>query len=367
VSPVRVPPYVSGIQPYVPGKPVEEVERELGLKDSIKLASNENPLGPSPRAVEAVCGATLDVNRYPDGGGFYLRRRLAELTGVPPEQVVLGNGSTELVELLARAFLGHDDAAVMADQAFIMYRLAVTAVNGNAKLVPLSGMKHDLAAMAAAVTSNVRLVYIANPNNPTGTYVGRDALETLFNAIPPDVVVVLDEAYREYIQEPGYPDGVEDLTRGRNIVVLRTFSKIHGLAGLRIGYALTTREIAVNLEKVRSPFNTSSIAQAGAMAALQDLEHVRRSRDENRKEQEFLQEEMRRRGWRFTPSVTNFHLVDTGRDSGSAYGALLQRGVITRPMAAYNFPTSLRVSIGIRAENERFLEALGEYLTSPAR
>jgi histidinol-phosphate aminotransferase len=361
-----VPAHIRGIEPYVPGKPIEELERELGLRNSIKLASNENPLGPSPLAVEAVRRAAAGLNRYPDGGGFHLRERLAAEHGVAPGEIILGNGSTEIVELLARTFLGPDGAAVVADQAFIMYRIAVTAVNGRARVVPLRDMRHDLPAMAAAVGPDVRLVYIANPNNPTGTCVLRGELDALFEAIPQDVVVVLDEAYRDYVADPGYPDGLDDLRRGRSIAVLRTFSKIHGLAGLRIGYALTSAAVVDAVERVRSPFNTSALAQSAALAALEDRAHVRASREMNARERDFVQGEMARRGWRFTPTSANFVLLDLGRDAGPVYRALLARGVIVRPMAAYNFPSSLRVTIGTRTENARFLEALDEVLRREA-
>jgi histidinol-phosphate aminotransferase len=347
-----------GIQPYVPGKPIEEVERQLGLKDSIKLASNENPIGPSQAALEAVRRSAPGLNRYPDGGGYYLRERLAAEHGVSTDSIILGNGSTEIVELLARTFLGSTGWAVISDGAFIMYRIAVAAVNGNARIVPMRGMRHDLPAMAAAAGSDARLLYVANPNNPTGTYVTRRELMALLDAIPRDVIVVVDEAYRDYVEADDYPDGLEALRSGRAVAVLRTFSKIHGLAGIRVGYALTLPEIADAVERVRSPFNTGSLSQAAAIAALEDREHVRRSRLLNSTERNFLEAEMRRRGWAFTPTAANFHLIDLGRDALPVYEALLRRGVIVRPVAAYNFPTCLRVTIGTRVENQRFLDAL---------
>lgn len=358
MSALRVPSNILEIQPYVPGKPIEEVERELGLKDTIKLASNENPIGPSPAALEAVRRHAPGLNRYPDGGGYYLRERLAAEHGVSADSIILGNGSTEIVELLARTFLGPAGWAVISEGAFIMYRIAVAAVNGNARMVPMRGMKHDLPAMAAAAKSDVRLLYVANPNNPTGTYVTRGELSALFDAIPRDVIVVLDEAYRDYVEAADYPDGVEALHAGRTVAVLRTFSKIHGLAGIRVGYALTLPEIAAAVERVRSPFNTGSLSQTAAIAAIDDREHVRRSRILNTTERVFLESEMRRRGWTFTPTAANFHLIDLATDVLPVYQGLLRRGVIVRPVAAYNFPTCLRVTIGTRVENQRFLDAL---------
>lgn len=363
MSSPRVPSHIAGITPYVPGKPVEEVERELNLEGSIKLASNENPFGAAPKAVEAIRSAASGVNRYPDGGGYYLRRKLAERLGVASGQVILGNGSTEIVEILSRTFLGAEGAAVIADQAFVMYRLAVTAVNGRSKIVPLKENTHDLEAMAAEITPDVKLVFIANPNNPTGTAVGRRELERFLDRVPSGVLVVLDEAYKEYAEaEPSYPDGVALLREGRPLAVLRTFSKIYGLAGLRLGYALTSPEVVQAVEKVRSPFNTSSLAQAAGMAALDDEEHVRSSRERTLVERDFLQGELARRGYSFTPSVANFVLVDTAAPAERVFQELLRLGVIVRPMAAYNFPASLRVTIGTRAENERFLAALGQVL-----
>jgi len=362
MTPIKVPDNIARIQPYVPGKPVEEVERELGLPDTVKLASNENPLGPSPRAAEAARRETDGVNRYPDGSGYYLRQRLSLEYGLPMEQIMLGNGSTELVEIFSRTFLDHDGTAVMADQAFIMYKLAVMAVNGNAILTPLKEMRHDLEAIARRIDDRTRLVFIANPNNPTGTYVSGEELTRFMKAIPEDVLVVVDEAYREYVEASDYPDSLSLLKAGHRIAVLRTFSKIHGLAGLRLGYALTTSEVRAAAEKVRSPFNTSSVAQAAGLAALDDQEHVTRSREHNTRELAHLQSALSARGVRFVPSVANFLLVDTGRDADIVFSEMLREGVIVRPMRAYNLPTCVRVSVGLRQENDRFLEALDRVL-----
>jgi histidinol-phosphate aminotransferase len=254
----------------------------------------------------------------------------------------------------------------MADQAFIMYRIAVMTVNGNARVVPLKENRHDLPAMAAAIDSSTRIVFIANPNNPTGTYVTHAELARFMERVPSDVLVVLDEAYCEFVEASDYPDSLALLKEGRRLAILRTFSKVHGLAGLRLGYALTTSEVRQAAEKVRSPFNTSSLAQAAALAALEDRDHVARSREHNTREIGFVQKELARMGIRFIPSVANFVLIDTGRDADRVFEDLLRLGVIVRPMRAYNFPTSLRVSIGTHAENVRFLEALARALSGDA-
>ena len=364
--PIRVPSNIDRIEPYTPGKPIEEVERELGLSDTIKLASNENPLGPSPRAVEAARDALQGANRYPDGTGWYLREKLAAIHGLPIDQVMLGNGSTELVEIFSRTFLGADGSAVMADQAFIMYRIAVMAVNGNARVVPLKQMRHDLPAMTAATEPSTRIVFIANPNNPTGTYVSHAELAEFLSRVPPEILVVVDEAYREFVPASDYPDSLALLKQGARLAILRTFSKIYGLAGLRLGYALTTAEVRLAAEKVRSPFNTSSLAQAAALAALSDRQHVERSRDHNTRELKFLQDELALRGVPYVPSVANFVLVDTGRDADAVFGHMLRSGVIVRPMRAYNLPSCLRVSVGTHEENLRFLAALQDALQQVA-
>jgi histidinol-phosphate aminotransferase len=363
---LRIPEHVLRISPYVPGKPVEEAARQTGLEDIVKLASNENPLGPSPRAVEAARDAALRANRYPDGSGYTLRQALAARHGFPASQVVLGNGSTELVEIVAKTFLGVGRTAVVADRAFIMYRIAVLAMNAPLVSVPLRDERHDLAAMAAACDARTALVYIGNPNNPTGTHVGRAAFAAYFAALPPHVLTVIDEAYFDYVEAEDYPDGLDFLRAGRNVLILRTFSKIHGLAGLRIGYGITAAEVARGLEAVRSPFNTSSIAQAAAHAALEDREHVARSRAENGREARFVQAELARRRLDFVPPVANFVLVHTPLPGEDLTQRLLALGVIVRPMETYGYRDAVRVSFGLHAENERFLAALDQVLGSAA-
>ncbi len=359
----RLPDHIAGIAPYVPGRPEESIGEVAGGAQPIKIASNENPLGPSPRALEAAVNALRQSHRYPDGSGHLLREALAALHRLPASQILLGNGSTELVELLARTFLGRDGWAIMAGQSFVMYRIAVTAVNGRAREVPLNGMRHDLEAMAAACGPQTVLVYIANPNNPTGTYVTAEQIERYFDRLPAGLITVLDEAYAEYIDRPDYPSGLDLLRQGKRIVVLRTFSKIYGLAGLRIGYCAAPADLVEGMERVRSPFNTSRIAQAAALAALEDEEHLERSRTENRAGMVRLEEGFRRRKLSFVPSVANFVLVDVERDAEEVHQALLRQGVIARPMGPYRFPTSLRVTIGTEPQIELFLRALDGVLT----
>lgn len=353
---VRIPDHILKIAPYVPGKPIEEAQRQLGLREVVKLASNENPLGPSPLAIKAIREAAARIHRYPDSHGHDLRQALAGRLGFPTEQIVLGNGSTEIVEILAKAFLSRDRGAVVADQSFIMYPIAVRTMGAPLTLVPLKDYRHDLEAMAAACDDRTALVYIGNPNNPTGTCVGRAEFEAYFRRVPGHVLTVIDEAYRDYVEAADYPDGLDDVRQGRSVVLLRTFSKIHGLAGMRIGYAVTVKEVALALQTVRSPFNTSVLAQAAGLAALEDDAHVRRSREENGREARFLAAEMARRGTKFVPSVANFFLVFTPLRGEEIYQALLREGVIVRPMEAYGFSHAVRVSVGTRKEIARFLE-----------
>jgi len=356
----RVPEHILKIAPYIPGKPIEEAERHLGIREVVKLASNENPLGPSPRALKAIREAAARAHRYPDSQGHELRLALSDRLRFPAEQIVLGNGSTEVVEMLAKAFLSRERGAVIADQSFIMYSIAVRAMGAPLKLVPLKDYRHDLEAMAAACDDATALVYIGNPNNPTGTHVSRSDFDVYFRRVPGHVLTVVDEAYRDYVEVPDYPDGLDDLRAGRNIVVLRTFSKIHGLAGMRVGFAVTVKEVARALDGVRSPFNTSVLAQAAARAALEDAEHVTRSRAENKREAAFLAAELARRGFKFVPAVANFLLVFTSQRGEEVYEALLRLGVIVRPLTAYGFTHAVRVSVGTRRENERFLQAIDQ-------
>ncbi|CUQ66261.1 histidinol-phosphate transaminase [Candidatus Nitrospira inopinata] len=351
-------PDIRSLTPYVPGKPIEELQRELGLDRVIKLASNENPIGPSSRALAALAGATDNLHRYPDGGGHRLRQVLAERWKVSSEQIIVGNGSDELLGLLARAFLAPGDDAVMADHTFVIYRMEVTAAHGNPIVVPLTNWTHDLDAMARAVTPRTRLLFVCNPNNPTGTMVSAEEVERLMASVPNDVVVVFDEAYFEYVRDPRFPDTIAYVRDGRNAVVLRTFSKIYGLAGLRIGYGITTPEIAGILNRIRPPFNANSLAQRAAAAALGDEEHVARSRSVNAEGMAQVSQGLEALGLTPIPSQTNFLYFDVGRDGRQVFEALLREGIIVRHIEG----TMLRVTIGLADENAAFLQALKRVL-----
>jgi len=352
-----IPPWLASLVPYQPGKPVEEVEREYGIRDSIKLASNENPLGPSPRAVEALRGALAGIHRYPDGGGFYLKQRLAAKLGVSIDQIALGNGSNEILEFVARTFLRPGEDAVMSEQAFVVYASVVQSAAGIPRAVPLREFTHDLDAIAAAVRKSTRLVFLGNPNNPTGTIYPRAAFERLLERLPGDVVVVADDAYAEYVSDPEYPRTLDYLRPDRLLITLRTFSKIYGLAGLRIGYGIGPAELVAALERIRQPFNVNVLGQVAALAALDDDEHVERSRRANREGMLFLEREFTRLGLAYVPSQANFVLVRVGA-GGEVYERLLRRAVIVRPMGGYGFPEHVRVTVGTAEENRRFVDAL---------
>lgn len=362
----KVPEYIRKLAVYVPGKPIEEVERELGVSDIVKLASNENPLGPSPKAVAAVKAALPTLHRYPDGSGYALRKALAARHGVDVEQVILGAGSVEIIEMLARAFMADGDEAVFSQQSFVSYLLAVNQVNGRAVTVPAtSGRGHDLPALARAVGDRTKLVFLANPCNPTGTYFSRAALDRFLAEVGDRALVVMDEAYHDYVARSDFPDAIDDVKAGRHVMVLRTFSKVYGLAGLRIGYGIASPDVIATVNRVRSPFNTSSLAQAAALAALGDADWVRGSREHNLRELDFLQGELERKGVPFTPSVTNFVLVEFWANIGELFLEFQKRGVIIRPVGGPGLVNCGRVSVGTHAENVRFLAALDEL--APAR
>ena len=361
-----LPPWSNRLRPYPAGKPIEEVERELG-HGAIKLASNENPLGPSPKALEAVRNTLDRVNLYPDGAGFYLRKKLAEIHQLEMSQIILGAGSTDLIEVVAKTFLTSGDQGITSQSAFYIYRLAIEVMGADLTETRMRDNTVDLRAMARAVTERTKVIYIANPNNPTGTMITADDMDRFLDAVPPRVIVVLDEAYYEYVREPNYSRSLDYVRKGRNVLVLRTFSKVHGLAGLRIGYGIGHPELIEALNCVRSAFNTSSLAQAAGIAALDDREHVARSVESNAQEMKFVTEELALAGVRYTPSAGNFLLIDTGRDCEEDFVRLLHEGVIVRPMKLYGFPTSLRVTIGKHQDNELFLEALRRVASIPAR
>ncbi|MHB1565390.1 MAG: histidinol-phosphate transaminase [Acidiferrobacter sp.] len=350
-------PGVRTLVPYEPGKPIAELERELGLTDIIKLASNENPYGPSD-AVRAAVGAVLgELARYPDGAGFVLKRALADHLGVETSQIVLGNGSNDVLELVARTFVGPGEIALCDQYAFAVYPITVRGLGAQMRVIPARHFAHDLEAMADALTPAVRMVFLANPNNPTGTWFDRDALQGFLARCPVTTLVVLDEAYYEYVNEPGYPDGCAFLADHQNLVIVRTFSKVYGLAGLRVGYGITAAPIASLMNRLRQPFNVSLVAQAAAIAALGDQAYVAKMTALNRDGREGLRQALVGLGLPVLPSAGNFLCVEVG-DAGRVYQALLRRGVIVRPLGPYGMPHHLRMTVGRPEENERLMTAL---------
>ena len=353
---------VSDIIVYQPGKPVEELERELGIVDSIKVASNENPLGPSPKAVEAVNSAIQELHRYPDGGGFYLKNALAEHHGLQPDNFVLGNGTNEVLEILAHAYLDPGDPVVFSEGAFIVYHIVSQLTSCEIRRSPpMRDYHQDLGAMADLVCEKTKIVFIANPNNPTGTAVGEKKLREFLGKIPHTTLVVMDEAYCHYAHLEDYPDAARMLDEFPNLVAMRTFSKVYGLAGLRVGYCVANAEVAGAMESVREPFNVNSLALVAAQAALGDVEHVERSVAVNAEGREYFVYELSTMGLPFVPTQGNFMMVEVGEAMG-VYEALLREGVIVRPVAGYGFPRHLRISIGTPQENEKVIEALYKVL-----
>lgn len=357
---LKVPPHMRELSAYVPGKPVAEVERELGLSGTVKMASNENPFGPSPKAVAAAKRGLEDLHIYPEGSGFYLCQALARRFGLRQDSIILGNGSVELIEIAAKALLTPGDNAVMSAGAFAMYRIATLSMNGEAREVPMAGRTHDLSAMAAAVDGRTKMVLVANPNNPTGTYNPLAQIEELLAAVPEEVLVVVDEAYKEFVDKGDFGTAQPLLERHPNLLVLGTFSKAYGLAGLRVGYGFGDPELLAVLHKARSPFNTSSLGQLAAIAALDDREFVESYTAFNRGELSYLCERLEEMGFAYTPSVTNFVLVDIPMSASECYQQLLHEGVIVRPMAMSGFPNSIRVTLHMREGNDRFLAALAK-------
>ena len=351
---ITVSENIKNITPYTPGKPIEELERELGISGSIKLASNENPLGPSPKAVMAIKKAVAGLNRYPDGSGYYLSQALAKKYDVNISQLILGNGSNELIELVVRTFVQPGDEVISADPSFVVYRMIAQAAGGTNVIVPLKDNRHDLDVMADRITERTKIIFIANPNNPTGTMNTTAEMNRLMNQAPDHVIVAVDEAYYEYVTRADYPDSLDYLKAAKNILALRTFSKIYGLAGLRIGYGITTPEIAELMNKVRQPFNTNSLGQIGALAALADRKHVEKSIAINSEGKQFLYQSFDRLGISYLPTETNFILFEAPVDGPELYVTLLKTGVIIRPMGG----KKLRITIGLPDENKRFVNEL---------
>ncbi len=361
--------HIANIVPYPPGKPIEELEREYGISGSIKLASNENPLGPSPKAVEAIVAATSKLNRYPDGSGFYLRKRLAEKHRLPFDSILLGNGSNEIIELVIRAFMSPGDEVMMPEPSFLLYKLVVQWMGGRAAPIPLKeDWGIDLDKMAEAVTAKTKVIFLTNPNNPTGKVISKTDFEAFLSRVPQSAAVVLDEAYIEFNTNPDTPLGFDYISgQSPAVIVLRTFSKAYGLAGLRIGFGAMDPEIAGFLNRVRQPFNTGSLAQAAALAAIDDDEFLSRSRQTTWSGLQFLYKEIEKMGLRHIPSEANFFLIEVPCEAKELYEAMLRRGVIIRSMASYGMKRFIRVNVGLPEENIRFIGALKEVLAEMAR
>ena len=353
-------PYISNLVPYVPGKPVEELEREIGITDAIKIASNENPLGPSPKAIESARTVLTSVNRYPDGDCFYLRDKLSHVLGVKKDTLIFGNGSNEVIEIAARTFMKSGDEAIMGEFAFIVYPLVTMALGGEAVVSPMPDMVHDLNDMYKRITPRTRMIFIANPNNPTGTMVDKTQIEWFINSVPKDIIILIDEAYFEYVDNIDYPDTLEYHEMRESLITVRTFSKIYGLAGLRLGYGVTSSEIVSYMNRVREPFNINSIAQNAALSALDDHDHVDNTRKVNNEGMQYLEKRFSELGIKYYKSYANFILIDLGRDPMPLYNALLQKGIIVRPVRGYGLNTHLRISVGLEKENRRLIKALEE-------
>jgi histidinol-phosphate aminotransferase len=357
---------VEGVQkliPYKAGKPIEELERELGISNIVKLASNENPLGIGEKARDAIQNAIVDLALYPDGSGFHLKNALAKKYAVLPEQITLGNGSNEILELVVRAFLTPENEVIFSQHAFAVYPIVTQAVGAKAVITPAINYGHDLIEMLDRVTAKTRLIFIANPNNPTGTLLKQEAIEHFVSMLPEHVICVLDEAYFEFVSQTEAVDSVSWLQKFPNLIITRTFSKAYGLAGLRVGYSLSSVEIADLLNRVRQPFNNNSLALVAAEAALNDTEHVRATVENNTFGMAQLTAGFAELGLDWIPSAGNFVSVDLDQPGVLIYEKLLQKGVIVRPVDVYEMPTFLRISIGTPAENAKFLTALKDVLT----
>lgn len=354
-----VRPSIRDLRPYEPGKPIEEVQRELGLKDVSKMASNENPVGPSPLALKAIGENLHRINLYPDGGGYYLKKKLAHSLAVGEDQIILGNGSDEIIRMVVETFLNQDEEAVIAEQSFIIYQMAVKISNAKCRLVKLKDYQYHMESMAEAVGERTKVVFVANPNNPTGTMVTKNEVESFLAQIPEGVMTVFDEAYFEYIERDDFPETIKYIKDGATIICLRTFSKIYGLAGLRIGYGISQPEIITEMNRVRQPFNANSLAQVAAISALDDKEHIVKSREVNRAGKDFLYRELEKRKISYVPSETNFILVEVG-DGADIASALLKKGIIVRDMSCYELPNFIRVTIGVEEANKKFIAELGK-------
>ena len=360
---------VQGLSPYQPGKPIEELERELGVTNTLKLASNENPMGPSTKVIDVLSQPVPQLSLYPDGGGFILKEKLSKMLGVGQAQITLGNGSNDVLDMIARAFLCEGREAIYSEYAFAVYPISVQAVGAThkvSKALPIdhhdNPYGHDLVVMQGLISDKTRVIFIANPNNPTGTWLNATELDNFISKVPSDVIVVVDEAYFEYVLEDDYPDSLKWLDKYPNLIVTRTFSKIYGLAGLRVGYAVCSEQIADLLNRVRQPFNVNTPALLAATAALEDQKHLETCRDINLQGIKFWNEACKQRSLEYIPTVGNFITIDFKKDAMPIYDALLHEAIIVRPIANYGLPNHLRITISTPAENQQCLDALDKVL-----
>jgi len=359
---LKISDAILSIAPYVPGKPMAALERELGIVNAIKLASNENPIGPSPLALDALQGVLKEINRYPDGGGYDLVRKLSQTFGVPPEKIVIGAGSDDIIGMLTRALLLPGDQAIMPKPSFLMYDIMVRSSSAEPVYVPLKNLALDLGEMAARVNSQTRMIFLTNPNNPTGSFIAKSDFERFLARIPENVVVVVDEAYIEFVRDLDCAQGIDYVQDERPVVVLRTFSKAYGLAGMRVGYGIMPEPIAMLLHRVRQPFNVNTPAQAAAAAALEDDDFLEQSLNVVHEGIDFISRRLDSLHIRYFPTQANFMLIDVEKSADDIYNRLLHKGVIVRSMTAYGFPQYLRVSVGLPNENRQFVDALQDVL-----
>ena len=352
---------ILNVSPYIAGKPIEETRRELGLREIIKLASNENPFGPSPKAAQAIRDSLLKINRYPDSQAFYLKKKLAKLLRLDSSNIVLGNGSDELIDIIIKTFVEDDENIITADITFLEYGIISRVIGRKVVTVPLKYFKYDLEAIKRKINQNTKLIFIANPNNPTGTYVTRYELEDFLRDLPDRVLLVLDEAYDTFIDVDDFPNS-KNYLKSKNVIVMKTFSKAYGLAGLRLGYCMGKAELTCYMERVRQPFNVNLLAQAAALAALDDKEFLRKTREKILEGKDYLYDSLSKLGLTYVPSVANFILVNVDRDGVSVFKDMLKYGVIVRDMEQYGLKDFIRVTIGTQRENERFIKVLKKIL-----
>jgi histidinol-phosphate aminotransferase len=359
---LHIPDHILDIDPYVPGKPMEELEREYGISDSIKIASNENPLGPSPKAVAAIRETLADLHRYPDGAGHELVAGLAAKFNVEPSNIVIGNGSDEIIGLLTKTLLDVGGEVILPRPSFLMYDICARSDGASVVSVPLAGLNIDLDAILERVTRRTQMIFLCNPNNPTGSIITQEQFDRFLSALEPGIVVVVDEAYIEFAKDPNCLSGLTALDRDRPVVTLRTFSKVYGLAGLRVGYGVMPKSLAEILNRVRPPFNVNALAQTAAVAALEDHEFIQRTIAAVHQGLEFLAKALDKMGVTYFPTETNFFLIDIKGEADDLFEAMLRQGVIVRSMRSYGYPHYIRINVGLPEENRRFIEALQRVL-----